>query len=63
MSEELIKFNSDELDALSADVQKQARGGIWPLILGGLAALVLSGCQCTDEINNGCTNEECPKGK
>lgn len=63
MSEELIKFNSDELDALSADVQKQARGGIWPLILGGLAALVLSGCQCADEINNGCTNEECPKGK
>lgn len=63
MNKELINFDTDELDALSVDVQKQAKGGVWALILGGLAILVLTGCQCADEINNGCTNEECPKGK
>lgn len=63
MNEDLIQFSAGELEALSADVQKQAKGGIWPLIIGGLAVLILTGCQCADEINNGCTNEQCHNGK
>lgn len=65
MNEDLIKFDAGELEALSADVQKQAKGGIWPVIVGGLLVWILTkdGGGKIEEANNcpnsGCTVNSC----
>lgn len=67
MNEDLIQFSAGELEALSADVQKQAKGGIWPVVVGGLIVWILmrdDGGK-VEEVdnchNNGCTFNNCRK--
>lgn len=61
---EKIKSSKEETDVrqLSASAQKGVKAGFLPIVLAAAAAgLLLTSCQCADEINNGCTNEQCGK--